>query len=188
MCHHIGVVETAFALGRAALARGQQPRQPAIGGAILGKDKQARAVAKIEPAADDETQPDLLRRLVRAHDAGEAVAVGDRDRAVAEGGGGHHQLGRMRRPAQKREIGGDLQIPRSAGPAQTEELAQAKMPWINQRGVVAVGKACPEQPEAPPFLVLDPVIVADRIDSAGPFRPPPFFGDPLRPVGARHPV
>src|SRR5271169_392529 len=56
------------------------------------------------------------------------------------------------------------------------------------RWVVAVGKACPEQPEAPPFLVLDPVIVADRIDSAEPFRLPPFFGEPLRPVGARHPV
>src|SRR5271154_4938653 len=56
------------------------------------------------------------------------------------------------------------------------------------RRMVAVGKTRPEQPEAPPFFVLDPVIVADRIDSARSFRPPPFFGDPLRPVGARHPV
>ena len=37
------------------------------------------------------------------------------------------------------------------------------------RRVVAVGKAGAEQPEAPPFLVLDPVIVADRIDSARAF-------------------
>ena len=51
---HIGVVEMAFALGRAALAEGQQPRQPAIGGAILGIGEQARAVAQIEAAPDDE--------------------------------------------------------------------------------------------------------------------------------------
>src|SRR5271163_4282234 len=56
------------------------------------------------------------------------------------------------------------------------------------RRVVAVGKSRPKQLEAPPFLVLDPVIVADRIDSARSLGPPPFFGDPLRPVGARHPV
>ena len=45
-----------------------------------------------------------------------------------------------------------------------------------------------EQPEAPPLLVLDPVIVADRVGRAGTSRLPPFLGDPLRPVGARHPV
>ncbi len=113
---HIGVIEPAFALGGAALAESEQPGQPAIGGAILGKGEEARAVAEIEPAADHETDPDLLCRLVRAHDAGEAVPVGDRDGAMAEGRRAQHQLGRMRRPAQKREIGGDLQLG-IAGPA-----------------------------------------------------------------------
>ena len=35
------------------------------------------------------------------------------------------------------------------------------------RRVVAIGQTRPEQPEAPPFLVLDPVIVADRVGRAG---------------------
>src|ERR1700746_2326415 len=35
----------------------------------------------------------------------------------------------------------------------------------------------PEQPEAPPFLVLDPVIIAERPSDAGAFRLPPFIGD-----------
>ena len=56
------------------------------------------------------------------------------------------------------------------------------------RLVVAAVETRPEQPEAPPFLVLDPVIVAERFSRAGRFRLPPFIGDPLRPVGPRHPV
>ena len=46
----------------------------------------------------------------------------------------------------------------------------------------------PEQPEAPSFLVLDSVIVADCITGTRPLWPPPFVGDPLRPVGPRDPV
>ena len=56
------------------------------------------------------------------------------------------------------------------------------------RRVVMAVEACAEQPEAPPFLVLTPVIVADRVDRAGSLRSPPFLGDPLRPIGARDPV
>src|SRR5580704_9564038 len=56
------------------------------------------------------------------------------------------------------------------------------------RLAVAAVKTRPEQPEAPSLLVLDPVIIADRIDLAGRPRPPPFVGDPLRPVGAHDPM
>ena len=126
----IGVVEMAFALGRAALAEGQQPREPAIGGAIRGIGEEARAVAQIEAAADDEPDPDLFCRMMRAHDAGKAVAVGDRDRPMAERGRGQHQLVRMRGTAQKREIAGDLQL-RVA----RVSLVQEKTPWTNQRGL-----------------------------------------------------
>src|SRR5437868_15487856 len=56
-----------------------------------------------------------------------------------------------------------------------------------RRAIVAV-QTCPEQPEAPPILVLDPIIVADRVDIAGRRRLPPFIRNPLRPVGPRHPV
>ena len=106
----VGVVETAFALGRAAFTRCQKPRQPAVGGAVLGKGEQAHAVAKIEAAADDEADADFLRRLICPHDTGDAVMVGNRDRPVAECRRGHDQFGRVRRAAQEREIGRDLQF------------------------------------------------------------------------------
>ena len=42
---------------------------------------------EVEPGADDQPDPHLLRRRVGADDAGQAVAVGDRHRVQAEGGG-----------------------------------------------------------------------------------------------------
>src|SRR4029077_3785201 len=81
-----------------------------VDAAILRKGEGARAVAQIETAADDKAEPDLFCRMMRAHDAGEAVAVGDRDRCMTESSRGQHQLVRMRRTAQKREVGGDLQF------------------------------------------------------------------------------
>jgi hypothetical protein len=80
MVDKVGIAEMAFALGRAALAQGQEAREPAIGGAVLGKGEKARAVGEIEPAADDEPQAEASCRLVRPHDSGKAVAVGDGDR------------------------------------------------------------------------------------------------------------
>jgi hypothetical protein len=56
------------------------------------------------------------------------------------------------------------------------------------RRIVMAGKTRPEQPEAPPVLVLDPVIIADRIAGGRSPGSPPFFGHPLRPVGARNPM
>src|ERR1700737_3771663 len=56
-----------------------------------------------------------------------------------------------------------------------------------RRAVVAV-QTRPEQPEAPPLLVLDPVIVADHVDIAGPRRLPPFIPNPPRPGRPRPPI
>src|SRR5271165_2656718 len=56
------------------------------------------------------------------------------------------------------------------------------------RRAVPTMETCLEQPKTPPLLVLDPVIVADRIHFAGCLRPPPFVGDPLRSVGAHDPM
>jgi hypothetical protein len=54
------------------------------------------------------------------------------------------------------------------------------------RLVVAAMETRPEQPEAPPFRVLDTVIVADHVNVAGAVRLPPFIGNPLRSIGASH--
>src|SRR5215831_10111033 len=59
-----------------------------------------------------------------------------------------------------------------------------KPAWL----VVIAVQTCPVQPETAPLLVLDAIIVADRIRSAGTFRLPPFVGNPLWPIGAHHPV
>src|SRR6516162_2323988 len=56
------------------------------------------------------------------------------------------------------------------------------------RLAVAAVQTRAEQPEALPFLVLDSVIIADRVYSAGALRSPPFVGDPLRPIGLRDPM
>src|SRR5215469_9789194 len=93
---HIGVVETAFALGGTTLAKRQQPGQPSIGGTILRIGEEAGAVGEVEAATDDEADSDLLCRVMRADNAGKAVAVGDRNCLVSKCGGGQHQLVRMR--------------------------------------------------------------------------------------------
>src|SRR5262249_25696143 len=54
------------------------------------------------------------------------------------------------------------------------------------RFAVAAMKTRPEQPEAPPLLVLDTVIIADRVNVAGAVRLPPFIGNPLRSIGTCH--
>src|SRR5882762_10442714 len=54
--------------------------------------------------------------------------------------------------------------------------------------VVTAVQTRPKQPEAPSLLVLDPIVIADRINRTGAFRPPPFLGDPLRPIGVHHPM
>src|SRR5207245_10807262 len=45
-----------------------------------------------------------------------------------------------------------------------------------------------EQPEAPTLLVLDPVVVANRVSDSRTALGPPFLGDALGPVGAQHPM
>ena len=94
-------------------------RQPSPGGAVLriGEDVR-RAVGEHEPRADRELQ---LRRFVpassalvlvsrpyvRAHHAGDRIAVGDAEAGEAERLGLLDQLLRMRAAAQEGEIGGD---------------------------------------------------------------------------------
>src|SRR5712691_8706617 len=51
------------------------------------------------------------------------------------------------------------------------------------------GEAGAEHPEAPPLLILDPVVIADRPGGEeGAVGGPPFLGDALGTVGAPHPM
>ena len=74
----IGQIEMAFPLGRAPAGQRDQAAEPAIGGAIGGIGQQAAPAAEIEAAANNKPDANLLRRLMGAHHAGEAVAVGER--------------------------------------------------------------------------------------------------------------
>ncbi len=75
----------ALALLGAAVAEGEQPAEPALGGAV-GRpgDDVGRAVAEDEPAADGVAEALLLRHDMAADDAGQRVAVGDGDAGKAE--------------------------------------------------------------------------------------------------------
>ena len=75
--------EDAVGLAAAPLAERQQPAQPGIGRPVGRIDQERGAIGQIEPAADDQPDAGRLGRLMGADDAGEAVAVGDRQRLDA---------------------------------------------------------------------------------------------------------
>ena len=70
-------LKPAFAFGRAQVALGQNPAEPAVSRAILRIDEHVRrAVDECEPRAGDDPRTRrrlgvLARKRVRAHDAGE---------------------------------------------------------------------------------------------------------------------
>ena len=103
-------LEPAFAFGRAQVALGQNPAEPAVSRAILRIDERVRrAVDEYEPRAGNDPRARhrlgvLARECVRAHDAGERVAVGDPDPGKPELGGARDHLLGMRGSAQKRKI------------------------------------------------------------------------------------
>ena len=62
---------------------------------------QARRILEIKPRADEQAQPCLLRRHVRAHDPGQRVAVSNTDGCKPKRFGLRDQFLGVRRPAQK---------------------------------------------------------------------------------------
>ena len=97
----IGPIETALRLAAALLAERQQPAEPRISGPVDRIDEDGHAIGEIEAAADDQAHARGLGGLMGADDAGEAVAVGDRQRLDAEPGGLVEQFLAGTRPAQE---------------------------------------------------------------------------------------
>ncbi len=93
-----------------ALAEREETREAAIGGAIGRQAEQARRVGEIEPGTDDEFEVDLLRRHIRPHDAGERIAIGDRQRRQTKRLGLRDQLMRVGAAAQEGEVRRHLQL------------------------------------------------------------------------------
>ena len=100
----------AFALGRAQVSRGQDAAEPAVSRAVLRIDEHVRrAVVEGEPRAGNDARRAhrlrvLARKNMRAHDAGERVAIRDPDSREPKFGGARDHLLGMRGPAQKRKI------------------------------------------------------------------------------------
>ena len=110
MGQHILQRQGAAGLGRPQLAVGQERAEPRIGRFVGGPAEQRGAADKVEPAADQEAQARFLGLLMRPDDAGEAVAVGEREAGETQGLGLYHQLLGMRGAPQEAEVRGDLQL------------------------------------------------------------------------------
>ena len=80
----IGPLETALRLAAAFLAERKQPAEARIGRTAGWIDEDGHTVGEIEAAAHNQAHAGLLGGLMGADDAGEAVAVDDRERLDAE--------------------------------------------------------------------------------------------------------
>ena len=100
----------AFALRRAQVSGGEDAAEAAVSRPVARIDEEVRRpVVKDEARAGDDPHVAhrrlvLARVDVRAHDAGERVAVGDSDPGEPQFRRSRDHLLRMRGPAQKREI------------------------------------------------------------------------------------
>ena len=94
----------ALAFGGAAAAEGDQPRQAAVGSAIGGPKHDRRGVVGRDFGAHDQFQALVLGGPVRPNHAGQAVAIGDRQRPIPQFGRAADELVGMRRPFEEREV------------------------------------------------------------------------------------
>ena len=102
--------EMALTFDGAAIACGQQAAQPAVGRPVRRIAGRLEAVGGDEPRADQEADLVLLGRPMRAHDAGQRIAIGNADGGESQLRRLADHLVRMRRPAQEREVGGGDQL------------------------------------------------------------------------------
>ncbi len=87
-----------------------QPAECRITVAVLRERHQLAAAVQSQLGADDEFDPEGLRRHVRTHDTGHRTLVGNRERLVAERRGRLDEFLGMRRAAQEREIAERVQF------------------------------------------------------------------------------
>jgi hypothetical protein len=97
-------IEFAFPLRGAAAAEGEEAAEAAVGGAVGGEENDRRCVQGEDLGPDDQLEPRLLRRDMHPHGAGEGVAVGHRNRAIAQFRCPGDEFIGMRRPLQEGEV------------------------------------------------------------------------------------
>jgi hypothetical protein len=110
MLEKVVELKPAFALGRAQVSGRQDAAEPAVSRAVLRIGEHVRrAVRKDEPRAENDTDAAHRRRILarenmRAHDAGQRVAIRDPDPGKLKLGRALNHLLGMRGSAQKRKI------------------------------------------------------------------------------------
>ena len=102
--------ERARPLPGPALAQRQQPAQPGVGGSVNRVHQHRHAVRQIQPAADHQPHAKLHRPLMRPHDSGQRVAIGDGECGQPHGVRLQQQLLHMAGAAEEGVVGGDLQF------------------------------------------------------------------------------
>ena len=115
--------EQAGSLAAAPLAARQQAAEATIGRPVGGIDQDRGTVGEFQPAADNQPDAGRLRRLMGADDAGQAIAIGDRQGGEPAGGGLVEQFLAGAGAAQEGEMRGAVQL----------GVAHPKMPCRNQR-------------------------------------------------------
>src|ERR1019366_2829012 len=100
---NIRPIETALRLAAALFAKRQQPAEPRVSRTVGGIGEDRHAMGEIEVAAGDQAHARGLGGLMSADDAGEAVAVGDRQCLDAELCGLVEQFFTGTRTAQERK-------------------------------------------------------------------------------------
>jgi hypothetical protein len=102
--------QPAFAFGRRSPPGRDQARQPAIRRSIRRPQQHRRGVDRRDERSDDNLEPDLFGCGVGANDAGQAVAIGDRQGRKSVFCGLRDQLFAMRCSFEKREIRRAMQL------------------------------------------------------------------------------
>ena len=136
MREQIVEVQNAVALFGAKISERQQTRESSPASAIARIDHDVgRIVGKYEPCTRVISQRQILLALgqMRAHNAGDRIAIAQAKSGKADTGGLHHQFFRMRGSAQEGEVrsGGKFEITHYASEP------QAKVPCRNHAGAPA---------------------------------------------------
>jgi len=124
---NIPEIKMAFGFQAAQIAGGEQFAQPAIGGALGGKAGDFDAALEDKPRAHNEADIIRLGHLMRAHHAGQRIAVGERDRSKTLRLRGCYEFLGMRCAAQEAEV---------ARRHKFCVAAHGNSPCKNQRGVL----------------------------------------------------
>ncbi len=133
----VGGEQPVLPLGRAGTREAHEFAQVAVAVAIGSQQQQTidrRPVLDAKAGADDQVQPAVLRRQVRAHHARHRALVGQRERAIAQRAGAVDQFLGVRGPLQETvvrqrvEFGVDRQ--HACGARSVPARAAARGPWI----------------------------------------------------------